>query len=379
MNKNTITKIFKFTFVGGLVAVIDPSLLYLFHEKGSIELNTSITLAYFISVSMHFTLSNTYTFSNSKKRLNGKLVRYCIQVLICYILNLFIINLLLNLWLDQLIIAKFFAMSVCTVVSFFLMNYFVFPEGSDFTPTKISEINKWPKTYPMMTAEQVRIKDEWMKFWHEVLPNKYGIIERFNHGYPVRTYQLSQNEERYRTLEIGAGLGEHIYYEDLNGQDYCAMELRDNMAKVIKEKFQNVKVYVGDCQERLPFDNDSIDRIIAIHVLEHLPNLPNALQEIHRILNNNGVFQVVIPCEGGIAYSIARKISAERIFKKHFNMDYGWLIKTEHINVPSEIIEEINCLFEITKSSFFPLVLPIVNLDLVIGLNLKPKKMEDPS
>src|SRR5690349_20198224 len=43
---------------------------------------------------------------------------------------------------------------------------------------------KWPKTFPPLTEEQKRISDDFMKAWHEVLPQKYGVIEKFNHGYP---------------------------------------------------------------------------------------------------------------------------------------------------------------------------------------------------
>ena len=54
---------------------------------------------------------------------------------------------------------------------------------------------------------------------------------------------------------------------------------------------------------------------MAIHVLEHLPNLPKALTEVHRSIKKTGTFQVVIPFERGFAYQIAREISAKRIFQ----------------------------------------------------------------
>ena len=44
---------------------------------------------------------------------------------------------------------------------------------------------------------------------------------------------------------------------------------------------------------------------------------------------------VVIPCEGGLAYSLARRISAQRIFEKRYGMSYRFFIESEHINVPA--------------------------------------------
>ena len=48
------------------------------------------------------------------------------------------------------------------------------------------QTDKWPKILPPMTPDQKRISDEFMKRWHEQLPSRYGIVERFNHSFPVR-------------------------------------------------------------------------------------------------------------------------------------------------------------------------------------------------
>ena len=230
----------------------------------------------------------------------------------------------------------------------------------------------WPKQLPKLTDEQIRIKDEWMKYWHEILPNKYGIIEKFNHGFPVKI--LQENHKELETLEIGAGLGEHIVYENLENQRYSVLELRDNMADVLKKRFPAVNTYIGDIQKRTEFDNMQFDRVIAVHVLEHLPDLPGALREIHRILKERGHFTAVIPCEGGLAYGFARLISTNQIFKKKFKMKYNWLIRTEHINLPNEIISEIQKEFVIVKKSFFPFLLPFVFCNLCIGLDMMKKQ-----
>ncbi|MBI1998860.1 MAG: class I SAM-dependent methyltransferase [Parcubacteria group bacterium] len=230
-------------------------------------------------------------------------------------------------------------------------------------------MSKWPKKLPELTLEQKRIKNDFMKYWHEVLPHKYGMIERFNHGFPVEKCRPGG-----RVLEIGAGLGEHIAHEDRVGTDYYALEILPHMAAIISERFADVHVITGDCQEKIDFPDSYFDRVIAIHVLEHLPNLPAAVSEVRRVLKPSGEFAVVIPCEGGLAYSFARRISARRIFEKRYGVSYGWCIGSEHINVPREIFEEIEPHFEVVKKSFFPFILPIVTINLVIGLILKPRQ-----
>lgn len=234
---------------------------------------------------------------------------------------------------------------------------------------------KWPKALPPLTPELRAVSDDFMRRWHEVLPSRYGMIERFNHGFPVR----HSSKTFVTTLEIGAGLGEHLQYERLTPEqeeNYHALELRENMAEKIRQRYPRIQVDVGDCQGRLAFDDGYFDRIIAIHVLEHLPNLPACIREARRILHpERGQFLVVIPCEGSPAYSFARRISSQRMFEKAYGIPYSNFISREHINLPREIVRELEPHFSIEKRCFYPLrFLPWVFNNLCLGLVLKPKK-----
>ena len=184
-------------------------------------------------------------------------------------------------------------------------------------------MTKWPKIVPELTVEQQRISDDFMKHWHEVLPKQFGIIEKFNQRYVVKFAP----RDFLRTLEIGAGLGEHLQYEHLTEEqrrNYITLELRENMALMMKERYPDIASYVGDCQKKTDFPDGYFDRILAIHVLEHLPDLPAAIREIYRLLDKKrGAFSVVIPCEGGLAYSLARRVSAQRIFERRYKCLIG--------------------------------------------------------
>src|SRR5947209_14806661 len=205
---------------------------------------------------------------------------------------------------------------------------------------KVSSHTVWPKVIPPLSPEQQAINNDFVRYWHEVLPSRYGVIDRFNHRYPVRVARPGFR----RTLEIGAGLGEHLAYENLTPEQeagYYALELRENMSQRLAERFPRVNTVTGDCQQRLAFPEGFFDRALAIHVLEHLPNLPAALGEVYRVLDKEqGQFVVVIPCEGGLAYGLARRLSAQRIFEKRYKQSYRWFIEREHINLPREILRE---------------------------------------
>jgi SAM-dependent methyltransferase len=232
----------------------------------------------------------------------------------------------------------------------------------------------WPKTFPPLSPAQELIRDDFMKYWHEVLPRRFGVIDRFNHTYPLR----HRPETFQRTLEIGAGIGEHIEYEHLTEEqerEYYALELRENMGAEIRRRFPRVRTLIGDCQKRLLCAEDYFDRVLAIHVLEHLPNLPAAVRELHRVCSkDHGILSIVIPCEGSLAYTLARRCSAQRIFEKRYKQSYKWFIEREHINRPREILAELDPYFEAIDKTFFPLRVPALFCNLVIGMTLKPRQ-----
>jgi SAM-dependent methyltransferase len=232
---------------------------------------------------------------------------------------------------------------------------------------------KWPKTFPPLSAEQERIRDDFVKHWHEVLPRRFGFIDRFNHSYCIRTRPAQFG----RTLEIGAGIGEHLEYEHLTPEqerDYYALELRENMSREIKRRFPGIHTITGDCQQPLPFGDDFFQRVLAIHVLEHLGNLPAAVREVYRVCaKDGGQFSVVIPCEGRLAYGLARRVSAQWAFEARYHQPYRWFIEREHVNQPDEILEELDPYFTVVQQSFFPFPIPLQFCNLVIGLTLKPR------
>ena len=236
-------------------------------------------------------------------------------------------------------------------------------------------LNKWPKLFSPLTQEQEAISNDFMQHWHEILSSRrqFGLIEKFNHSYAVKNAPADFST----TLEIGAGIGEHLHYEHLSPHQkkhYAALEIRQNMADKIKESFPEIQTIVGDCQKELPFAEGYFDRILAVHVLEHLPDLPAAVKEMHRLCNKKkGCLSIVIPCEGGLAYSLARKISAQRIFEKRYQQSYQWFIEREHLNQPAEIFEELAKYFQMKHKAFFPFVIHNINLNLCIGSTLYPR------
>jgi SAM-dependent methyltransferase len=221
----------------------------------------------------------------------------------------------------------------------------------------------WPKERAPLTEEQSAIMEDWIhEFLTSVKTARFGWVSRFDHSFPTRSASSA-----IRTLEIGAGTGTHVQFEPRG--EYVALEGSAQLAAQIPDR-QGLSVVVADCEQRLPWDDDSFDRVLAIHVLEHLYNLPAALDEVARVLRPGGVFCVVIPCEGGGLYSLGRRLTTKRIFEKRYKTPYEWMISQEHCNTAREVLAELNRRFEVRTRRFFPLRVRAVDLNLVIGLEL---------
>lgn len=76
-------------------------------------------------------------------------------------------------------------------------------------------------------------------------------------------------------------------------------------------------VYSEDLQN-LTFDDNSFDCLIALDVLEHIPDIWKALSEIKRVLKKNGAAIITVPIDkrNNNTQTIAEIINNETIYKK---------------------------------------------------------------
>lgn len=99
---------------------------------------------------------------------------------------------------------------------------------------------------------------------------------------PFRTWLLHVVGARpgQRLLDVGSGSGQ--FHPDLHGLDVVALDISAGMlAKV------TVPAVQADAQH-LPFADASFDRVMANHVLYHVPDMPRALREMRRVARPAG-------------------------------------------------------------------------------------------
>ncbi len=94
-----------------------------------------------------------------------------------------------------------------------------------------------------------------------------------------------------------------------------------------------------------------------------------AWAEIRRVLKPDGRFLTVIPCEGGWANGLGRRLSAKRIFSWRYGQSYAWFIRSEHVSTAAEILELLPRYSRVRSRRSWPLRTASLHADLVIGLS----------
>lgn len=104
-----------------------------------------------------------------------------------------------------------------------------------------------------------------------------------------------------RVLDMGAGGGRHAFAVYRRVADVVALDMSFSDLLGVQEMFGALEPSGGSGQAvrgdayRLPFADDSFDRVIAAEILEHLPEDSLAMTELFRVLKPGGLIAVTVP------------------------------------------------------------------------------------
>ncbi|MCC7307698.1 MAG: class I SAM-dependent methyltransferase [Acidobacteria bacterium] len=136
---------------------------------------------------------------------------------------------------------------------------------------------------------------------------KLNSIEKFLMNNPVRAFVQRHHEARMfkalggkttgqKVLEIGCGrgVGTEIILERFGAGEVHAFDLDPKMIglarkRVAKFPAEKLQLYVGDA-ERIDAPDNSYDAVFDFAIIHHIPDWPNALHEVARVLKPGGKF-----------------------------------------------------------------------------------------
>ncbi|WP_178030920.1 class I SAM-dependent methyltransferase [Pelagibaculum spongiae] len=153
------------------------------------------------------------------------------------------------------------------------------------------------------------------------------------------------------TLELGAGTLNQLQYETA-GKNYDIVEPFPELFETSKSLSEISSIY-SDISE---VSNDNrYQRITSIAVLEHICNLPEVVARSSLLLAATGRFRASIPSEGSPIWALGWKLTTGLEFKLKYGLDYGQLMKHEHVNSAEEIEYVLRYFFKNVEMKIFGL------------------------
>ena len=170
-----------------------------------------------------------------------------------------------------------------------------------------------------------------------------------------------------RVLEVGAGTGIHVNHVRHGFDEYVMTDLNQPFldAAVAREKgFGGRVTSMSQDATALDLPDASFDRVIATHVLEHLPQPHLVLREWMRVLKPGGTLSLVLPCDPGVAWRLGRAVGARGKFVKA-GIAYDYWMAREHVNAINNLVAFVHYYFpEGVQESWHPLRIPSMDLNL---------------
>ena len=142
-------------------------------------------------------------------------------------------------------------------------------------------------------------------------------------------------DTRKVTLELGAGILNHLRYEPaVRTYDIVEPSPGFYVKSPVLGRLRNIYADISE----VPSAN-RYDRIISVATLEHICNLPGLVARCGLLLTETGVFRAAIPGEGTWLWTLGWKLTTGIEFRLRHGLDYGVLMKHEHVNTAKEIEE----------------------------------------
>lgn len=190
-------------------------------------------------------------------------------------------------------------------------------------------------------------------------------IERSKHALAAA---LSGDGSR-AVLDLGCGFGEHFSYGAQNGMR-VGLDINLDLLRSTRQAHPGVSLIQADAG-RIPFQDHSLDCIVTLSVLEHIPDIDVCLCEMKRVLKERGRLIVGLPSEG-LLFKVGRALTVKKYITKKFNIDYEDLCKREHVNESSQVVEKLKKAFRLRRVRGAPFIIPSKHLNAFLLYEFKP-------
>ena len=143
------------------------------------------------------------------------------------------------------------------------------------------------------------------------------------------------------TLEIGAGTLNQLQYEAASApydivEPFTALYAGSPLLVRVRNIYADISEVPPDLR---------YDRVTSVATFEHVCDLPFVVACSALLLADGGQLRVAIPSEGTVLWTLGWKLTTGIEFKLKYGIDYGILMRHEHVNTAREIEEVLRYFF----------------------------------
>jgi hypothetical protein len=159
---------------------------------------------------------------------------------------------------------------------------------------------------------------------------------------------VAESGRECRTLEIGAGNLNHLRYEPHEGRYDVVESISDLVAQSsLRSRVTDAYQDLGEIRGR------HYDRIVSIAAFEHYCNLPEVVSCCSALLAPGGQLRIAVPSEGTLLWALGWTLTTGLEFRWKYGLDYGVLMRHEHVNTAAEIEAVLREFFKSVRRSVF--------------------------
>jgi len=228
------------------------------------------------------------------------------------------------------------------------------------------------------------------KAWTEYRDKASEMYDKSNYSSPLQSlvmyasHKLVEKAYNERThfdnvIEIGAGTGEHLQFVRHTFDKYILTDLDPKTLEVAKNKFTGALwgvEFETQAGNDLAYPDNTFDRLVATHVLEHIYQPHLVLKEWYRVLKHGGVLSIVIPTDPGVAWRLGRHLGPRKNAIAQ-GIAYDYVMAREHVNSCNNLIAILRHYFPKSKEAWWPLPIPSIDLNLFFAFHATVNKLEE--
>ncbi|MCQ9473713.1 class I SAM-dependent methyltransferase [Pseudomonas alliivorans] len=226
------------------------------------------------------------------------------------------------------------------------------------------------------------------KAWTDYREKFSELYDNSNYASPLQSFvmrashklvekEYGQGTQFKKVLEIGAGTGEHVKFVRHDYDEYTLSDMDGKTLEVAKAKLLTTQrgslKFERQEGSTLNYADDSFDRLVATHVLEHIYQPHLALKEWSRVIKDGGVLSILIPTDPGLAWRMGRHLGPRKNAIAQ-GIAYDYVMAREHVNSCNNLIAILRHYFPDAKEAWWPFPVPSIDLNLFFSFHAIVRK-----